>query len=74
MIQSLKETIELGIASSEVIILGKKNATFLEKFIIEAQIFSNLIVLERPRYIQQYRLREKELFIDKYMKALNQIS
>lgn len=74
MIQSLKVTIKLGIASSEAIILGKKNAKFIEKLNQEAQIFSNLIVLEHPRYIQQYRLREKELFIDKYMKALNQIS
>ncbi len=33
-----------------------------------------MTVLEHPRYIQQYKSKEKEMYIDKYLIALNQIN
>ncbi len=70
MIDSLKKHISLNIDTSEVFILGKKNAEFISKLNKEAQLFDTMTVLEHPRYIQQYKSKEKQLYIDKYILAL----
>ena len=73
MIATLKQHISLGLDTSEVYILGKKNATFIQKLNKEANLFGNLKVLEHPRYIQQYKSKAKQLYIDKYILTLNSI-
>jgi len=70
MIESLKKHIELGLFREEVFVLGKKNAVFIEKLNKEAKLFDKLIVLEHPRFIQQYKSKEKQLYIDKYLLTL----
>lgn len=70
MITSLKKHISLNLDTSEVFILGKKNADFISKLNKEAQLFDKMTVLEHPRYIQQYKLKEKQFYIDKYIIAL----
>ncbi len=70
MIKSLKEHIKLGLDTSEVFVLGKKNADFILKINNEEKLFDKMTVLEHPRYIQQYKSKEKELYIDKYIAAL----
>lgn len=74
MVQSLKDHISLGLDTSEVFILGKKNAAFIEKINREEKFFDKMTVLEHPRYIQQYKSKEKQLYIDKYLIALNKNS
>jgi len=71
MIESLKKHISLGLDTSEVFVLGKKNALFISKLSEEAKLFDKLTILEHPRYIQQYKLKEKQLYIEKYILALN---
>lgn len=71
MIESLKKHINLGLDTSEVFVLGKKNAVFIEKLNRIEKMFDKLTVLEHPRYIQQYKSKEKELYIDKYLIALS---
>lgn len=73
MILSLKNHINLGLDTSEVYSLGKKNATFLNKINREEHLFERIIPLEHPRYIQQYKSKEKQLYIDKYLLALSRI-
>lgn len=70
MIESLKQHLSLNLDTSEVFILGKKNADFISKLNKEAQLFEKMTVLEHPRYIQQYKSKEKQLYIDKYILAL----
>lgn len=69
MITSLKQHISLGLDTSEVFILGKKNADFIGKLNREEKLFDRMTVLEHPRYIQQYKLKEKQLYIDRYLTA-----
>lgn len=69
MIESLKKHIDLGLDCSEVFVLGKKNAVFIEKLNREVKMFDKLTVLEHPRYIQQYKSKERDLYIDKYINA-----
>ena len=73
MILTLKKHISLGLDTSEVYVLGKKNAIFIQKLNKEAHLFDQLKVLEHPRYIQQYKSKEKQLYIDKYILTLNKI-
>jgi len=69
MIASMKQHISMGLDTSEVYILGKKNAEFIQKLNRTEQLFDRAVVLEHPRYIQQYRSKEKQLYIDKYLLA-----
>jgi hypothetical protein len=71
MISSLKKQISFGLDTSEVFVLGKKNAGYIEKLNRKANLFSRLTVLEHPRYIQQYKSKAKQLYIDKYILMLN---
>lgn len=70
MIHSLKKHISLNLDTSEVFIMGKKNADFISKLNQEAHLFEKMTVLEHPRYIQQYKSKEKHLYIDNYILAL----
>ncbi|WP_312392271.1 SMUG2 DNA glycosylase family protein [Chryseobacterium sp.] len=70
MIESLQFHLSLNVDTSEVFILGKKNADFISKLNKEAHLFDKMTVLEHPRYIQQYKSKEKELYIDKYILVL----
>lgn len=71
MISSLEKHISFGVDTSEVFVLGKKNATFIERLNKKAKLFGRLTVLEHPRYIQQYKSKEKQVYIDKYIVTLN---
>ena len=73
MILTLRNHISLGLDTSEVYLLGKKNALFIQKLNKEAHLFDHLKVLEHPRYIQQYKSKEKQLYIDKYILTLNKV-
>lgn len=71
MIDSMKKHISLGLDTSEVFILGKKNAEFIRKLNAEEKLFDRLTVLEHPRFIQQYKSKEKQQYIEKYILALS---
>ena len=71
MILTLRNHICLGLDTSEVYVLGKKNALFIQKLNKEAHLFDHLKVLEHPRYIQQYKSKKKQFYIDKYILTLN---
>lgn len=71
MVSSLRKHIDLGLDTSEVFVLGKKNALYIEKLNRTAKLFDRLTVLEHPRYIQQYKSKEKQAYIDKYILTLN---
>lgn len=71
MITCLKKQIDFGLDTSRVFILGKKNAEYIKKINKRIPLFENLIILEHPRYIQQYKQKEKQIYIDKYLMELN---
>ncbi|MBS1916941.1 MAG: SMUG2 DNA glycosylase family protein [Bacteroidetes bacterium] len=71
MIGNLKTQIPIGLDTSAAFVLGKKNTTFLEKINNEEKLFQKIITLEHPRYIQQYKSKQKEEYIDKYLQALS---
>lgn len=71
MIDSLKKHISMGLIIKDAYVLGRKNEIYLQKLNSEVKLFDNLIALDHPRYIQQYKSKEKQLYIDKYILTLN---
>ncbi|UWX54219.1 DUF4918 family protein [Maribacter litopenaei] len=73
MVATLREQIAFGIDTSVCYILGKKNAKFFKKINDEAKLFESFVVFDHPRYIVQYKLKQKETYIDTYVRELNTI-
>jgi len=72
IIESLKTQITFGIDRNIVYSLGAgKNLKFLQQINQEYQFFNQILPLEHPRYIMQYKLKNKPFYIDKYLKAFN---
>lgn len=71
MIETLRKHFELGLDRNEVFVLGKRNAIFIDKLNREAELFDKLTILEHPRFIQQYKSKDKDLYIDKYLNAFS---
>lgn len=69
MKESIRRHIALGIDTEKVFVLGKKNADLLARINQEEQFFNELVALDHPRFIQQYRSRYKEEYITEYLKA-----
>lgn len=72
MVTSLRQQISIGLQTGTAYILGKKNAGFLEKINREEKLFDRFIVLEHPRFIQQYKSVQKDEYINKYLQAMEQ--
>ncbi|MDC6406404.1 MULTISPECIES: uracil-DNA glycosylase family protein [Maribacter] len=70
IITTLKEQIAFGIDTSVCYILGKKNAEFFKKINDEAKLFDSFVVFDHPRYIVQYKLKQKEAYIEQYLRGL----
>jgi len=70
LISSLQNQVNFGARKDVVICLGKKNFDCLNELNKELNYFENIITLEHPRFIMQYRLKKKDLYIKKYIDAL----
>ncbi len=70
MIATLKNHIAVGVDTDTAFVLGKKNTLFLEKLNEEEKLFKSFVTLEHPRFIQQYKSKQKAVYIEKYLRAL----
>jgi hypothetical protein len=71
ILDTLKKQIGFGVDTSVCYCLGTgKNDIFLRKFNKEHHLFDEIVSLEHPRYIMQYKARSKERYIGKYEKIL----
>ena len=71
MIKCLRQQIAFGLNTKKVFVLGKKNELFLSKINKEEKLFEQLVSLEHPRFIQQYKSRQREEYIQKYLALLD---
>lgn len=71
MISSLELQLSWNLNKESVIILGKKNADFIKRLFKEMQFYPKITVLEHPRYIQQYKFKERDFYIEKYLQNLD---
>ncbi len=72
IVESLKKQIEFGIDTSIVYCIGSgDNYKFLSKLNDEFHFFERIIPLEHPRFIMQYNSKNVDVYIKKYLDALN---
>lgn len=66
-----RQQYELGMKSNVAFCLGTgKNYKYLVKLNERIPLYDEIIPLEHPRYIMQYKLREKEAYITKFVALL----
>lgn len=70
IVENLKLLIDMGMDTSEVYSLGKKNARFLHEINADEKLFGSITVFDHPRYIVQYRSRYMDEYVDKYLQEL----
>ena len=71
MVQNIREQIKFGGRRDYAILLGKKNADYFFPINEEHKFFKKITVLEHPRYIMQYKLKQIDGYIKKYIEAIN---
>jgi len=75
MIENIRKQIDLGIVTDTCFCFGTgKNEKFLRKLNNEHRFFKNLIALEHPRFIMQYKSKSRHLYIDKYISAFRSVA
>jgi hypothetical protein len=71
LVESIRGHISLGINTDVAFCLGTgKNYNVLTALNAGYKFFDNLIPLEHPRYIMQYKSARKQEYVEKYVKTL----
>ncbi|MCR4341705.1 MAG: DUF4918 family protein [Gemmatimonadaceae bacterium] len=71
MVETIRRQIAIGGRTDRAIVLGiGANFKFLTELNAKHSFFRELVPLEHPRWIMQYRRRELERYLDKYEEAL----
>ncbi len=74
MIASIRKQIGFGISTDLCFCFGTgKNERFLKKLNEEHHFFKDIVALEHPRFIMQYKSKSKQFYIDKYLAAFSRI-
>lgn len=74
MVKSLKKQIAFGIDNNICFCLGTgKNFKFISELNKKYNFFKKIIPLEHPRYVMQYKSKQKQLYIRKYLRSISTI-
>jgi hypothetical protein len=72
IVESLKKQISMGIERDYCFCLGTgKNYSYLNALNAKYDFFGEIIPLEHPRFIMQYKLKKKHFYIEKYIELFN---
>lgn len=71
IVNSIQKHIAVGFKTDYCICIGgDKNLKFLSSLNNELKFFEKILPLPHPRFIMQYRRKQKESFIDQYLSVL----
>lgn len=74
IVETLQEQLTLGVETDTCYCMGHgKNYRYLQALNAEHHFFNQIIPLEHPRYIVQYKSKHKEAYIRKYLQAFGQM-
>ena len=72
IINSIQTQISIGFKTDKCFCVGgDKNLKYFLKINEQHQFFKEIIPLPHPRFIMQYRRKQKQRFIDQYLQLLN---
>jgi len=70
LLEQIQKQIELAGKNERIIVFGTgKNLKFLEKLNKEYHFTPELVPLEHPRYVMQYKYKQREQYITKYLES-----
>ncbi len=74
IVEWLQTLIGCGMRTDVVICLGTgKNAAFFQRLNASLKLFDHIIPIEHPRFIIQYKQKQLDLYINKYLEVLDQV-
>lgn len=73
IVKNINSQIKFGARRDTAILLGKKNAEYFNSINEEYKFFREIIVLEHPRYIMQYKLKQLDNYVRKYINAIKSV-
>lgn len=74
IVDNIRKQIGLGIITDTCFCFGTgKNENYLHKLNDKHHFFKEIIALEHPRFIMQYKATSKQTYIDKYISAFRAI-
>ena len=69
-VNCFRKQIDWGLNTDVAFCLGEgENYKFLRKLNEEYKLFGRMVPLPHPRFIMQYKLKQKEAYIDRYLNA-----
>jgi hypothetical protein len=72
--ESMEKQLAFGEYYRDVICIGQgKNLKYLEKFNEQYGVFDSIVTVPHPRWVMQYRRKEKHKHIDAYLDAFEQL-
>lgn len=75
IVENVRTQIGLGVATDICFCFGTgKNETYLRKLNEQHHFFKEVVALEHPRFIMQYKAKSKQLYIDKYLDAFGRVN
>lgn len=70
----LRTVVGCGMRTDVVFCIGTgKNATYFTRLNERLGLFHRIVALEHPRYVMQYKAKSVDVYIDKYLKALQEV-
>ncbi len=73
-VESLRQQLRMGIETDRCYCFGTgKNEKFIRTLNEKYQFFKEIIALEHPRFVMQYKSKFKQEYISKYIQALGRI-
>lgn len=74
IVDHIRQQISLGIYTDKCFCFGAgKNEHFLRRLNEKESFFKEIIALEHPRFIMQYKSRTKQVYLDKYLEAFGKV-
>ena len=74
IVENIKKQIDLGNNTDTCFCFGTgKNEKFLRRLNTQHGFFKNIVALEHPRFIMQYKTKTKQQYIDKYIAAFHNV-
>ncbi|WP_298735051.1 uracil-DNA glycosylase family protein [uncultured Chitinophaga sp.] len=70
IVNSIRQQLDFGISRKVCYCMGTgKNVAFLQGLNEREHFFEQIIPLEHPRFVMQYKLKTKQVYVDKYLEA-----
>jgi hypothetical protein len=74
IVENIQKQINLGNDTDTCFCFGNgQNEKFLRKLNTEKGFFKNIVALEHPRFIMQYKAKSKQAYIDKYLAVFHAV-